>query len=496
MKLRKKMYFAFSIILAIGTLLSHSVITSKMIQISDSDAILLNGYLMTIAVVYLGLVLSLLEYYVFYRLKFINKRLKDIQSGDYTSKKRLVDMSENDEISEMAHQINKVIEDAENQKEELDKKSILYDSIVEDTPLLVQRFLPDGTITFVNDSYINIYGKEKGELIGKNIFNHVDSVGGNSNMLKKNLMSLSPCRPSAPCFYDTPIVLSGSLPKWAMWNNRAIFNKTGAIQEYQMVGMDIYNQKENQSKLKDALDNILSVIYFADKDGQLKYVSPSNQTVFGITTTEMTGRSIFDYIYKEDHQEFKKQFEKCIQNKESIIKEFRIDTNKEKLIWVQTTMDAVLDSYNEVVNIIVNMRDISEVKEAQDQVVIALNRMKSILEKVNTLEFIIDKSHVIAFSWKDGENINYVSKNISVLGYKDSDFLEGKLNFIDIVFEEDTQKFKNKNDSEIKEYRIIDANGKIFSVKDKTFITKNEEGIVNYYKGIELLPNCNAKIKD
>ena len=48
-----------------------------------------------------------------------------------------------------------------------------YRTVVEDMPALICRFLPDGTLTFVNDHYCRYFNAHHDDLIGQNFFQFI-----------------------------------------------------------------------------------------------------------------------------------------------------------------------------------------------------------------------------------------------------------------------------------------------------------------------------------
>ena len=48
-----------------------------------------------------------------------------------------------------------------------------YRALVEDMPALVCRFLPNGTLTFVNNSYCRYFNKTRDELLGADFFQFI-----------------------------------------------------------------------------------------------------------------------------------------------------------------------------------------------------------------------------------------------------------------------------------------------------------------------------------
>lgn len=486
MKLKRKMYHASILVLMLIGL-------TLLPLIKDCEQKYVYAYIGFFIVTSIALIFAMLEYYVFYRLRFIDIRLDEILKGE--TKKRIVDTSKNDEISNISKNINIALDALEESKNELKKKNQMYDSIFEDTPLLVLRFLEDGTITYVNDSYCRAYGENKNSFIGKNFFKHIDRTGGNIETVRKNFKSLSPKRPASSYFYDTPVVIDGSSPRWIMWSNRAFFNESnGRVQEYQSVGMDIYNQKNSSEKFKSILDNALNVVFFINKEGRIRYVSSSSESILQMHSTDMVGKKIFEYIDENDVEEFNRHFYRCVSDKESCIKEFRVKTFKEPRLWMQATIDAILDPQDQIDSIIISMRDVSEIKKAQDQVTEAFDEMKNVLERMSTLESIIDETPVIAFAWKNSNKVDYVSKNITLLGYTVEDFTSGKIRFLDIVHKEDLDIINLAEYEQQKEYRIISKHGEIINVRDKAFtVEKNIEHSI-FYRVVEILPRpCGDK---
>ena len=65
-----------------------------------------------------------------------------------------------------------IIEDVTGEKKNeqlLRESESRYRAVVEDQTELICRFLPDFTITFVNQAYCRFYGKSAGEILGKNL---------------------------------------------------------------------------------------------------------------------------------------------------------------------------------------------------------------------------------------------------------------------------------------------------------------------------------------
>lgn len=126
-------------------------------------------------------------------------------------------------------------------------------------------------------------------------------------------------------------------------------------------------------------------------------------------------------------------------------------------------------------------------------------------DKAIVLKQIIEQSPVVVFLWKNEEGwpVELVSENIKqLLGYSAEDFLNGTINYSDLVYREDIQNVakgvKQFSDNDFKmfkhePYRIVAKNGRIIWVDDQTSVRKNENGDVTHYQGV--ISDISEKIK-
>ncbi|MCK8603602.1 hybrid sensor histidine kinase/response regulator [Desulfoferrobacter suflitae] len=114
-----------------------------------------------------------------------------------------------------------------------------YRAIVEDQTELVSRFLPDGTLTFVNQAYCRFFEENAAELVGQKFWHHVPAA--DQEMFRQYLSGFSPQK-SVNTIEHRVVNRRGEI-FWQQWNDRAIFNEEGDIIEFQAVGRDITERK-------------------------------------------------------------------------------------------------------------------------------------------------------------------------------------------------------------------------------------------------------------
>jgi PAS domain S-box-containing protein len=111
----------------------------------------------------------------------------------------------------------------------------LYRSIIENQSDLICRFLPGGEIRFVNDSFANVIGNGKREVIGVNFISLIPEE--EHKKILAQIDNLSPSKPG--------IVLKHAIKKWdgtsilVEWNYQTIFDTDGNVVECQTTGREI-----------------------------------------------------------------------------------------------------------------------------------------------------------------------------------------------------------------------------------------------------------------
>ncbi|MBI1764637.1 MAG: PAS domain S-box protein [Acidobacteria bacterium] len=115
-----------------------------------------------------------------------------------------------------------------------------YRSLVEDQTEFVARWRPDGTRTFVNDSYCRFFGLPREKAIGTKWFPATFDETTQAEFAK--LLALTPAQPLHQVEHLTRRK-NGQLT-WTHWSNRAIFDQGGHLSEFQSVGRDITERKQ------------------------------------------------------------------------------------------------------------------------------------------------------------------------------------------------------------------------------------------------------------
>lgn len=124
-------------------------------------------------------------------------------------------------------------------------------SIIENQTDLICRFTPDKILTFVNSAYCDYFGKSKWELIGTNFLDLI--IERDRHYIITEIDKLDRKNPVNKL--EEQIILPDGTVRWQQWINRAVFDETGTIIEFQSVGRDITDLKIREPTKKKSTGN-------------------------------------------------------------------------------------------------------------------------------------------------------------------------------------------------------------------------------------------------
>lgn len=178
-------------------------------------------------------------------------------------------------------------------EEALRKSERRYRAIVEDQTELVTRFLPDGTITFVNEANCRYFGKSQEDLVGRSFLPVIPEE--DRERVQRQIFSLTPENPIVTL--EHRVFRPDGQVAWQQWTNRALFDEDGRVREYQAVGRDITERKAMEEALRETRDHLQTLIQASplaiialDRDFRVRIWNTAAAEIFGWTPEECLGR--------------------------------------------------------------------------------------------------------------------------------------------------------------------------------------------------------------
>jgi PAS domain S-box-containing protein len=124
-----------------------------------------------------------------------------------------------------------------------------YRAIVDDHQTeMIRRFLPNGELTFVNETYCHYFNQKREALLGRDYLEF--ALKDDQGKVRSALSHLTYENPVHVSEYR--VVLPNGHIRWNEWTDRAIFDETKHFVEFQSVGRDITDRKKMQKQIETA----------------------------------------------------------------------------------------------------------------------------------------------------------------------------------------------------------------------------------------------------
>jgi sigma-B regulation protein RsbU (phosphoserine phosphatase) len=123
---------------------------------------------------------------------------------------------------------------------------------IENSETIIERWLPDGTITAMNNFGLELFGYEESEIVGRNAFDTIVPDDDAVHAMWIEAGELLGDSPEQNSESELQCRKKDGTPLWVAFRNRPIFDADGQVTEVLSIGIDMTERRELEARLQAA----------------------------------------------------------------------------------------------------------------------------------------------------------------------------------------------------------------------------------------------------
>ncbi len=375
-------------------------------------------------------------------------------------------------------------------EDELSRSEKRYRGLIESQSDLIVRVDPENRFTFVNDAYCRMFGKSRDELIGHYFtpLVHEDDIQLTLDAMKD--LYKPPYRCSV-----TQRAMTKYGWHWLQWENNAILDGDGNIQEIQGVGRDITNLKNaeellkaSEAQMKSILAETPAVVYsyrLLNGIPDITYISENVVNILGFKPDHFLHNfeAWAACVHPEDLEQNQQRFvihEKQICEGEEVSFEYRFKDHNGNFHWLSDRQRALKDVDGNIkfvgvwIDITQRMKDQEAIENEE--------KLRQIIENLDGVFWLRSA---------DKKEMLYVSDAYEqIFGRSKQSLKDYPASFMGKIHQDDKGRIEAAFSHFLitgkfnQDYRITKPDGKMAWLSSKAFPVKNADGRIIRYAGI------------
>jgi len=242
-----------------------------------------------------------------------------------------------------------------------------FHAVMESQNYAICRWIPDTTITFINDKYAEMLSfAENKNLVGRQLIEFLPENERNKTLETYRQLAEIP----TPFSYERSVVGQDGLLCHFHCVDIPLFDSDGKCIEFQSVARDVTESKQAEAslqRLKVAIEHAREVVVITDQDGNIQYTNPAFERATGYTREETLLQN--PRILKSGLQD-----EAFYQNLWTTISSGQtwtgrmVNKNKSGVLYTEeATISPVFNDDRQITNYVAIKRDITEQLKLEEQ---------------------------------------------------------------------------------------------------------------------------------
>jgi diguanylate cyclase (GGDEF)-like protein/PAS domain S-box-containing protein len=242
----------------------------------------------------------------------------------------------------------------------------------------------------------------------------------------------------------------------------------------------------SEERYRALTQNSSDLVTVMETAGIVRYQSPAIVRMLGYSTEELLGKNAFDYVHPGDLQEVRMAYEEGLKDPGlQPSAEYRFRHKDGSWRWLESVGTNLMHEPG-VGGYVVNTRDITRRKEAEDRLREAEKRYRMLVERIPAITYIREIRH-------NSESV-YVSPQVmDIVGYSPEECTSTPDLWIKILHPDDREsvlaedlRTNETGEPFVMEYRQFARDGHPVWIRDEATLVRDEEGEPLYWLGVQI----------
>lgn len=286
----------------------------------------------------------------------------------------------------------------------------LLRAVVQDQTELICRYLPDGTLTFVNEAYCRTFGQTRDQLIGHSFMPLIPEA--DHAIVAAQSAQFSPAMPVVT--YEHRVILPNDEVRWQQWTDRALYNAQGELVEFQAVGRDITERKRieetlqtSEQRLRLALEAARAGAWDWDSRTNAAVWSDGNYRVLGYEPGSVEARyeNWLRAVHPDDRDAASAQVAEAIAQRRVLDIEFRVVWPDGSVHWIRDVGQCQYDADGQLAGMLGLQIDITESKQLAQALNASEARYRTLIENQGEGVGVVDVDENFVLTNPAAENL-------------------------------------------------------------------------------------------
>ena len=248
-----------------------------------------------------------------------------------------------------------------------------YRCVVEDQTDMIFRFLPDGTLVFVNPACAHFVGRTPEEICSETAFDIMPGIFGCT--LKEVLTELS--EKNRTVEFEHLLTNADDQPRWTIWTVRAIIEEKRRVTAFQGVGRDITERKlaadrlyKSEELLRAVFNSTEDIVVVKDRDLRITHWNPALEHFLGLDGSQIAGRRDEEFLDPEFAARSTERDKRVLDGKMAVEVETTVPIRGTSVTLLEAKTP-LLSPQGEVIGVVTICKDITSRKPRRNPKVLA-----------------------------------------------------------------------------------------------------------------------------